>query len=128
MPAFEPECLFCKIAAKEIPSKVTYEDEHAVAFLDIHPRAEGHTVVIPKYHAATLIDLPNDEAAALVAAVKRVDEKLVAEIKPDGMTIGINQGRAGGQEIDHLHVHLIPRSHGDGGGSIQSIVPTKKIG
>jgi histidine triad (HIT) family protein len=119
------DCLFCKIAAKEIPAKVMYEDEHAIAFLDIHPRAEGHTVVIPKVHAATLIDLPAEEIAPLFTAVKQVDALLVKQFTPDGMTIGVNQGRASGQEVDHLHVHLIPRWHNDHGGSIQSVVPGK---
>jgi histidine triad (HIT) family protein len=121
----DEQCLFCKIAAKAIPAKVTYEDEHAMAFFDIHPRAEGHTVVIPKFHAATILELPSGEIGPLFEAVKKVDEALVAQFSPDGMTIGINQGRAGGQEVDHLHVHLIPRWHNDHGGSIQSVVPGK---
>jgi histidine triad (HIT) family protein len=118
----DPDCLFCKIAAKTIPAKIIYEDDHAVAFLDIMPRAPGHTMVIPKYHAPTMIELPDEEVAPLFNAVKKTARLLMAALRPDGITIGINQGRASGQEVDHLHVHLVPRSHGDGGGSVQSVV------
>jgi len=117
-----PDCLFCKIAGKTIPAKIVYEDDHAMAFLDIAPRTEGHVMVIPKYHAPTLAVLPDDEVAPLFAAVKKTAELLMTGLRSDGITIGINQGRASGQEVDHLHVHLMPRWHGDGGGSVQSII------
>ncbi len=115
-------CLFCKIAAKEISAQTIYEDDRALAFLDIRPRSLGHAMVIPKYHAPTLLELPDGEIGPLFAAVKKVIDLLMKKIKPDGITIGINQGRASGQEVDHLHVHLMPRWHGDGGGSVQSAV------
>src|SRR5665213_4253665 len=99
-------CVFCKIVAKEIPARIVYEDEHAVAFLDIMPRAMGHTVVIPKVHAANILEFSDDEFAALFAVAKYVDGMLVKSLQPGGVTIGINQGRASGQEVDHLHVHL----------------------
>jgi histidine triad (HIT) family protein len=82
-------------------------------------------MVIPKFHASTLLDLPDPDAVKLFAAVKKIDALLVQKIVPDGMTIGINQGKASGQEVDHLHVHLMPRWHGDGGGAIQSAVNHK---
>lgn len=119
------DCLFCKIIAKQIPSAIIYEDDHALAFLDIHPRSPGHAVVIPKTHAPTIIDLPDAEVGLLFSAVKKVAELLMASLKPDGITIGMNQGRASGQEVDHLHVHLMPRWHNDAGGSIQSVVDNK---
>jgi histidine triad (HIT) family protein len=115
-------CLFCKIASKEIPAKIFYEDEQVVAFLDIAPRSLGHAVAILKKHAPTLLELADSDLAALFAAVKKVDGLLAMKLQPDGMTIGVNQGKASGQEVDHLHVHLIPRWHNDGGGSIQSVV------
>lgn len=117
-----PDCLFCKIAAKTIPAKIVYEDDSVVAFLDITPRAPGHTMVIPKYHAPTLAELPDAEIAPLFGAVKKTAGLLMAGLHPDGITIGVNQGRASGQEVDHLHVHLMPRWHGDGGGAVQSLV------
>jgi histidine triad (HIT) family protein len=116
------DCLFCKIAAKGIPAQVIYEDDRTLAFLDVKPRSAGHAMVIPKYHAPTLTALPDDEVAPLFSAVKKVAELLTEKLAPDGITIGINQGRASGQEVDHLHVHLMPRWHGDGGGPIQSVV------
>jgi histidine triad (HIT) family protein len=119
------DCLFCKIAAKNIPSQVIYEDDHVIAFLDIVPRAPGHTMVIPKTHAPNIVELPDAEVGPLFVAVKRVADILSKKLKPDGITIGINQGRASGQEVDHLHVHLMPRWRGDGGGSVQSVVNHK---
>ena len=116
------ECLFCKIADKKIPARVVYEDEHAVAFLDIMARTTGHTIVIPKAHAANLLEMEPKDLGPLFAVVRHVDGMLVKSLSPDGVTIGINQGQASGQEIEHLHVHLMPRWHGDGGGAIQSVV------
>jgi histidine triad (HIT) family protein len=118
----EENCLFCKIAAKQIPARVVYEDEHVLAFLDIMPRAVGHTIVIPKIHAPNILELPDAEVAPLFAAVKYVAGMLSRALQPDGITIGINQGRASGQEVDHLHVHLMPRWHNDGGRAVQSVV------
>lgn len=125
-----PDCLFCKITTKKIPAQIVYEDECTLAFLDVKPRAPGHTMVIPKYHAPTILTLPDTEVGPLFVAVKKVADILMKTIKPDGVTIGVNQGRASGQEVDHLHVHLIPRWRGDDGGPIQSVVentPTESL-
>ena len=115
-------CLFCKIIQKDIPAYVLYENKHACAFLDIHPRSAGHTVVIPKKHAEKLSDLPEEEVAPLFSAVKLVAGTIRSRLDSQGLTIGINEGKASGQEVDHLHVHVIPRFADDGGGSIQSVV------
>lgn len=117
-----PDCLFCKIVSKQIPAAVIFEDDHAMAFLDVHPRTMGHTLVIPKFHAPRIVDLPNEEIAPLFLAVKHVAGLLNEKLQCDGATIGMNQGRASGQEVDHLHVHIMPRWHNDGGGAIQSAV------
>ncbi|MDP2598798.1 MAG: HIT family protein [Candidatus Liptonbacteria bacterium] len=116
------DCLFCKIAAKQIPAQVVYEDEKTIAFFDIRPSAPGHTMVIPKYHAQILLELPDAEIEPLFSAVQKVADMLVKKLKADGITVGINQGRASGQEVDHLHVHLMPRWLGDGGHAVQSVV------
>lgn len=116
------DCLFCKIARKEIPAEVVYEDEAAMAIADIHPRAPGHVFVIPKQHCANFTEMPDELIAPVFAAVKKTAMLLKDKVKADGMTIGINQGRASGQEVDHLHIHILPRFMGDGGGSIQSVV------
>ncbi|MFH0890405.1 MAG: HIT family protein [Candidatus Liptonbacteria bacterium] len=115
-------CIFCRLVAKEIPCVSIYETAQALAFLDIHPRAVGHTMVIPKVHAATLTDLSESEITPLFSVVKKVAQKIQTALRPDGMTIGINQGEASGQTIPHLHVHIIPRFKDDGGGSIHSVV------
>jgi histidine triad (HIT) family protein len=116
------DCLFCKIARKEISAHIVYEDDAVVAFLDLHPRAEGHTVVIPKRHAETILDVPKEGLGPLFSGVQAVTAMVQKACLPDGFTIGINHGKASGQTIDHLHIHIIPRSHTDGGTSIHGVV------
>ncbi len=116
------DCLFCKIANKEIDAETVYEDAQTLAFLDIHPRAAGHTIVIPKMHRETLTDLKEEELAPLLRAVRKVMELLSKALHPDGFTVGVNHGTAAGQEVAHLHVHVLPRFRNDKGGSLQSVV------
>ncbi|RLJ01533.1 MAG: HIT family protein, partial [Candidatus Aenigmatarchaeota archaeon] len=116
------ECIFCKIARKEIKTEIIYEDESSLAFLDINPISPGHTVVIPKKHSETILDMDDDEIGPMFIAVKRATEMLKDALSPDAFNIGINHGRKAGQGIDHVHVHIIPRFEGDGGGSIHTIV------
>ena len=116
------DCLFCKINRKEIPSEIVYEDSETLAFLDIFPRSAGHTVVVPKLHAENILALPDNLAAPTLLTVKKVTDILNKTLKPAGFTIGINHGRVSGQAVDHLHIHVIPRYDGDGGGSIHSVV------
>lgn len=119
------DCLFCRIISGEIPSERVYEDEHGVAFLDIHPRAPGHTVVIPRIHASSLSELPEKEVPGLFLAVQKLSRAVPQAFSAPGLTIGINQGKVSGQEVDHLHIHLLPRFENDRGGSIQSVVDNK---
>ena len=116
------DCLFCGIGKKEIASEIVYEDPDTLAFLDIHPRSPGHTVVIPKIHAETVLDLPDSRVAPTFLTVKKVSAMLNKALEPDGFTIGINHGRASGQVVDHLHIHIIPRWSDDGGTSIHGVV------
>ncbi|MEK7094071.1 MAG: HIT family protein [Patescibacteria group bacterium] len=116
------QCLFCRIVGGEIPAERVYEDDKAVAFLDIFPRAPGHVVIVPRYHAPLLINLPTSEVPGLFFATQRVAQALDKSLGAPGLTIGINQGRVSGQEVDHLHIHLLPRFENDGGGAIQSVV------
>ena len=115
-------CLFCRIATHVLPALVIYEDKNIIAFLDIRPRAPGHTIVIPKHHSPTLLDLPAVDVGPLFSVVRLVADKVQRALGAHGLTIGINQGTASGQEVDHLHVHIIPRFDGDGGTSMQSVV------
>lgn len=103
------DCLFCKIISGEIPSYKVFEDDHAFAFLDIHPIERGHTLVLPKVHAETLFNLPPEELAGMMPAVQRVATLLKKKINCDGMTICQNNGVCAGQTIGHVHFHLIPR-------------------
>ncbi len=124
------DCLFCKIGSHEIPAGVVYEDEKTLAFLDIHPIAPGHTMVIPRVHAENILDLPDDVVGSLFDTVKKVTGLLDKALKPEGFTIGINHGRVSGQMVDHLHVHIVPRFDDDGGRSLHSVVnnpPTESI-
>ncbi len=116
------DCLFCKIANKQISAEVVYEDENATAVMDVHPRAPGHVMVLPKVHAENILDLPDDKIEGVFKAVKNVTGILQKALSPDGFTIGINHGKVSGQTIDHLHIHIMPRWHSDMGGSIHSVV------
>ncbi len=115
-------CLFCKIAEKRIPAHIIYEDDRTIGFLDIAPRATGHSVIISKYHSPTLLDLPDEELTPLFQSVKKIGKRIIKTLIADGLTIGINQGIVSGQTVEHLHVHIIPRFRGDHGGSVHSVV------
>lgn len=115
-------CVFCSIIAKQIPSEIIYEDGLTLAFLDIHPRAPGHTLIIPKKHAQTVLEADDASLQALALTIRSVADILHASLKPDGFTIGINHGKVAGQAVDHLHAHIIPRYQNDGGGNIHSII------
>jgi histidine triad (HIT) family protein len=117
------DCLFCKIANKEISSDTLYyESDKAVAFLDINPISPGHSLVVPESHVDNILNLNNAELPGFFGAVKEATRILDNVLSPNGFNIGINHGQAGGQVVDHLHVHVVPRYLDDGGGSIQTIV------
>ena len=118
------DCIFCKIIKGDIPAKIVYEDDFAIAFLDISPCAEGHTVVIPKQHFEKFTDMEEVDAGNLFASVKKVAKAVEEALNIQASNIGLNNGRAAGQEVPHVHVHIIPRYEGDNGGAIQSIVQT----
>ncbi|MFQ5794269.1 MAG: HIT family protein [Candidatus Bipolaricaulia bacterium] len=115
-------CIFCRIAAGEVNAHRVYEDAETLAFLDIHPLTEGHTMVIPKQHYRKLEEMPVTEAGRLFETVRLVVEKVGQAMGTDSSTIGINNGRLAGQAVPHLHVHIVPRYPGDGGGTIHTIV------
>jgi histidine triad (HIT) family protein len=117
-----PECVFCRIVRGEAPAHTIYEDEDTLAFLDVHPLTEGHTMVIPKGHYETLEKTPAEEIARVFLTVQQVSEALRQALGAAATTIGINNGRAAGQVVPHLHVHILPRFSGDGGGTIHSIL------
>lgn len=119
------DCIFCKIAAEEIPSHKIYEDDYVLAFLDIHPCSTGHAVVIPKKHFESIEEIDAENLAFLNDGARRAAKKIYSVLKPDGMNIGLNDKPAAGQAVPHIHLHIIPRWKGDGGGSMHSIVRAK---
>jgi len=116
------ECIFCKIVDGSLAAEVVYQDEHVLAFLDIHPSVPGHTLVIPKRHAETVDRLPEAEVGPLFLGVRRVMGLLERGLEPAGLNVGWNHGWAAGQRVGHLHVHLLPRQNGDGGMGVQFLV------
>jgi len=107
-------CLFCKIAAGEIPSDKVYEDDDTVAFLDITPVAEGHTLVIPKKHYRNSLQTPDPELAKLIAVVKKVGNAVMEGVGAGGINVHLNNEPPAGQVVFHTHAHIIPRSSDDG--------------
>ena len=107
------DCVFCAIAAGEIPSFKIYEDDIVLAYLDINPFSKGHTLVIPKAHSAGLLDTGDDVLSAVVSRVKNVAAHLKATLPCDGFNILQNNGEAAGQTVKHLHFHIIPRYAGE---------------
>ena len=118
------DCVFCRIVRGELSAHKVYEDSETLAFLDIHPMTDGHTLVIPKVHAERLSKLSPELAGKLFQAVWRVTERVAQALQAPAFNIGINDGRAAGQAVPHVHVHIIPRFPGDGGGSLHSIIYT----
>ena len=114
-------CVFCAIVEGKIPSHKVYEDESVFAFLDIHPSAPGHTLIIPKAHVARVEDMSREDAGALFRALHGLVGGIQRAMGAPASTIGINNGRESGQEVPHVHIHVIPRHPGDRGGMIQGI-------
>ncbi len=111
-------CVFCAIAAGEIPSFKVYEDDLVLAYLDINPCSPGHTLVIPKAHSAGLVDTPDDTLAAVIARVKKVAAHLKTALPCDGFNILQNNGECAGQSVMHVHFHIVPRYAGAEGGKL----------
>ena len=107
------DCIFCAIAAGEIPSFKVYEDDLVLAYLDINPFTKGHTLVIPKAHSAGLLDTDDAVLAGLMARVRKVAAHLKAALPCDGFNILQNNGEAAGQTVKHIHFHIIPRYAGE---------------
>ncbi len=114
-------CLFCQIAQGERPAQKVFEGEGAVAFLDIFPCTPGHTLVIPRQHYPTLSEMPAQDIGTLFQTAAVVATKVQAAMGAAGFNLGINDGKAAGQEVFHAHIHIIPRYQGDRGGSMKSV-------
>ena len=110
--AYDPSNIFAKIVRGETPAFKVYEDAHTIAFMDIMPQAEGHTLVIPKEHAETILDLSDEGAAALVRTTKKVAAAVKEVTKAPGLMLAQLNGPAAGQSVFHVHFHIIPRAGG----------------
>ena len=107
-------CIFCAIAAKRAPASIVYENKEVIAFLDIHPVVEGHTLVVPKKHSRNVFDIDDESGTAVMHASRIVARALRAAFNADGLTILQSNERAGGQAVFHYHAHLAPRFYNDG--------------
>lgn len=118
------ECIFCRIIDGEIPSRTVYETDAVIAFLDANPIAKGHTLIVPKTHAARMGDLSESDAAAAFGTIPLVTRAVEDAMDAQGSTVGFNNGEVAGQAVPHVHGHIIPRFSGDGGGSLHSVLPS----
>ena len=108
------ECLFCKMVARQIPVTKIYENDDILAFLDIGPVSDGHTLIIPKQHYEKLDECPPELLAKVASYFEKIAKAVSSAMNSDGYNVLCNNGRAAGQVINHLHFHIIPRSIGDG--------------
>lgn len=115
-------CIFCKIGSGEQKAKILHETDEVIAFLDINPLTNGHTVVIPKSHYERFSDLPSQKLAELFQVTQNLNGSIQGALGAQGSNIGLNDGKQAGQVIPHTHVHIIPRYKGDSGGSLHSVV------
>jgi histidine triad (HIT) family protein len=111
--AADPDCLFCKIVAGEIPSTRVAEDERTVTFMDINPATRGHLLVIPREHAQDLLDVDPEDLAAVARAAQRIAGTMGERLGADGVNLINSCGRAAWQTVFHFHIHVIPRYDGD---------------
>ena len=115
------DCIFCAIADGEIPSRTVYEDDDVLAFLDANPLAPGHTLVIPREHHERLQNLPDRQASWLYEVLHELTGAVENAVDADATTVAFNNGEAAGQEVPHVHSHVIPRFDGDGGAPIHAV-------
>ena len=106
-------CIFCKIAAGDIPSATIYEDDDFRVILDIEPASKGHALILPKEHYANLYELPEELAAKALVVAKKVISKMTDIVGCDGYNVLQNNGETAGQTVFHFHMHLIPRYEKD---------------
>lgn len=107
-------CIFCKIAAGEIPSKTLYEDDDFRVILDLNPATRGHGLILPKNHYANLYELPEETAGEVMKLAKKMTQIMTDKLKCDGFNLVQNNGEQAGQTVFHFHMHLIPRYKDDG--------------
>lgn len=110
----DENCIFCKIANGDIPSKTLYEDEEFRVILDLGPATKGHGLILPKEHFKNLYELPEEKAAKVMKLAKRMAATMTEKLSCDGFNLVQNNGEVAGQTVFHFHMHLIPRYKEDG--------------
>lgn len=105
----EDNCIFCKIANGDIPSKTLYEDDECRVILDLGPATKGHALILPKNHYANLFELPEKEAEHVMVVAKRMAGRMMEKLQCEGFNLVQNNGETAGQTVFHFHMHLIPR-------------------
>ncbi|RLI98984.1 MAG: hypothetical protein DRP06_04385 [Candidatus Aenigmatarchaeota archaeon] len=116
------DCIFCKIVKDEIPTLKIYENSSVLAFLDVNPCSLGHTIIIPKKHYQKIEDIPEGEANELFSVITKLVKVIPGAVGTTDCNMGLNNGKLAGQEVPHVHFHIIPRFEGDKGSSIQGLV------
>ena len=116
------DCIFCQIVAGDIPGRTVYEDDTVLAFLDANPLSPGHTLVIPKAHHERLNDTPADVAGAVMSTLHELVPAVEAAVDAPASTVAFNNGEVAGQEVPHVHGHIVPRFEDDGGRPIHALV------
>ena len=110
--AYDEACIFCRIVRKQTPASVVYEDDAVIAFLDIRPLSMGHTLIIPKTHFVDIFDTPEEQISQIHKVSKQIALAVKKATGADGVSIIQQNGKAAGQDIFHLHVHVVPRFEG----------------
>jgi histidine triad (HIT) family protein len=105
----DPDCLFCKIVAGELPGQIVAEDERTVAFMDINPATRGHLLVVPRNHTPNLLEADPEDLAATVRTAQRLAQRVTERLGADGVNLMNSCGPVAWQTVFHLHVHVIPR-------------------
>ena len=105
----DPDCIFCKIVAGEIPGQIIAEDEYMIAFMDINPATRGHALVIPRRHSRDLLEISEDDLARTMAGAQRLARRIKERLGADGVSLLNSCGAAAWQTVFHFHIHVIPR-------------------
>jgi histidine triad (HIT) family protein len=109
----DPDCIFCKIVAGELPGEILDEDDRTVSFMDINPANPGHALVIPRAHSKDLLDISDEDLAACTLAARRLARRMGETIHPDGFNVLNCCGAAAWQTVFHFHLHVVPRNQDD---------------
>ena len=121
----QQKCIFCKIVQKKIKTNIIIENDKAMAFLDAYPLSKGHTLVIPKDHYSKIQELDENSSQSLFNILWKITNPIEKAMRVNSSTIAIHNGKEAGQEIPHVHIHVIPRESGDGAGPVHSMFKNK---